>query len=78
MLNTDPTLRVESDALGMVTLPADALYGPQTARAIANFDVSRVALSDFPSFVRALAYVKKAAAEANGRLGLLEVSLRSR
>lgn len=75
MSNPDPNIRVEYDALGPVSLPADALYGPQTARAIENFDVSSVALHDFPGFVRALAYVKKAAAEANFRLGLLTAPL---
>ena len=63
--------RIENDSLGPVRLPTDAYYGAQTARAIANFPISGVAIDQFPEFIRALAWVKMAAARANARLGEL-------
>ena len=64
--------RVEHDLLGDREVPADALYGVQTLRAVENFPISGVHLSHFPMLVRALAMVKQAAARANARLDLLE------
>jgi aspartate ammonia-lyase len=64
--------RIESDFLGELELPLEAYYGVQTARALANFQVSGIPLSDFPQMVKALAAVKLAAARANMKLGLLE------
>jgi aspartate ammonia-lyase len=63
--------RTETDALGAVTLPADALYGIQTARALANLAFSRHRLGDYRAYVRSLATVKRAAAEANQATGIL-------
>ncbi len=68
---TDPTRR-EHDSLGERDVPADAYYGVQTLRAVENFPLSGIRLSDFPEFVRALAMVKKACALANRDLGNLE------
>ena len=62
--------REESDSLGPVTLPADALYGAQTARAIHNFPIS--GMRAHPQLIRALAMVKMAAAGANRSLNLLD------
>src|SRR3954451_20644021 len=57
--------RVERDTMGEMRVPADALYGAQTARAIENFPISG---RPFPrSFIRALALIKSAAAKVNGR-----------
>jgi aspartate ammonia-lyase len=64
--------RVETDSLGELTVPADAYYGVHTARAVANFPISGVTLAAYPAFVDALAVVKRAAAEANRDLGLLD------
>ena len=64
-------LRREEDSLGEITLPADCLYGIHTQRAIDNFPISGLPLSLFPEFIRALAWVKTAAARANTRLGVL-------
>ncbi|WP_245525170.1 aspartate ammonia-lyase [Mesorhizobium sp. M8A.F.Ca.ET.165.01.1.1] len=64
--------RIEKDALGPVGIPADAYYGPQTARGIANFPISAIKISHFPNFIKALAYVKMAAARANASLGELD------
>lgn len=64
-----PNTRTESDSLGDVQVPADALYGAQTQRAKENFPISDLR---FPRrFLRALALVKRACAEANFDLGLL-------
>lgn len=57
--------RVESDSLGAVQVPASRYYGPQTARAIANFDISGRRLMAFPEMIHSLAWVKKAAALTN-------------
>lgn len=65
--------RTEQDSLGPVEVPADAYYGAQTQRAIGNFPVSG---ERFPRpFIRALGLIKKAAAETNAELKLLEPRL---
>jgi len=63
--------RLEHDLLGERPVPADALYGIQTLRALENFPISGVGLSEFPTLISALASVKAAAARANEELGLL-------
>ncbi|PSQ82481.1 MAG: aspartate ammonia-lyase [Bacteroidetes bacterium QS_1_63_11] len=65
-----PDYRTESDSLGDVRVPADALYGAQTQRAKENFPVSDLR---FPRrFIEALGHVKRAAALANHDLALLD------
>ena len=64
--------RLESDSLGEMAVPAGALYGVQTLRAIHNFPITGVRISHYPEFVKALAAIKKAAAQANERMGLLD------
>ena len=66
--------RTESDALGSLAVPFNALYGVQTERAIANFPVSGIVIGQFPELIRALAEIKKAAAQANATLGHLPVA----
>src|SRR5512139_2751284 len=62
--------RTEYDSLGPMTVPADALYGAQTARAIENFPISGLT---FPRpFLRALGLIKEQAAYVNLELGLLD------
>ncbi len=61
-----PTRR-EHDLLGERDVPAEALYGIQTLRAIENFCISGIELREFPTLVAALATVKEAAALANFR-----------
>lgn len=62
--------RIERDTLGDVRVPADALYGAQTQRAVENFPISG---QRFPRvFIRALGLIKAAAAEVNHEYGLLE------
>ena len=63
-------IRRERDTLGEVSLPAGALYGAQTARAVENFPIS--GWHAFPAFIRATVLVKKAAALANRESGRLD------
>ena len=64
--------RLESDLLGELRVPADAYYGVQTQRAIDNYKISCNHMSDYPEYVKSIAYVKWAAAAANKELGALE------
>ncbi|HSO09159.1 MAG TPA: class II fumarate hydratase [Desulfoprunum sp.] len=66
---TTRTYRTEPDSMGAVSIPTDALYGPQTQRAVDNFTISPKPLP-WP-FLKALATIKQAAAETNTALGLL-------
>jgi fumarate hydratase, class II len=61
--------RIERDTMGEVVLPARALYGAQTQRAVENFPISGQPLP--AEFIRALGLVKLAAARVNCELGLL-------
>ncbi|QNP40843.1 class II fumarate hydratase [Lysobacter solisilvae (ex Woo and Kim 2020)] len=61
--------RLEHDSMGELRVPADALWGAQTQRAVQNFPVSGVPMPR--EFIRALGLVKAAAAEVNGGFGLL-------
>lgn len=67
--------RRESDLLGELLVPADAYYGVQTQRAIENFRISGQYLFSYPELIRGLAFVKKAAALTNYKLGLLNEEL---
>jgi len=68
-----PATRVVRDSMGEVAVPADALYGASTQRAVLNFPISG---QRFPRpFIRALALIKEAAAETNAELGLLDADL---
>lgn len=62
--------RTERDALGSVKVPKDAYYGSFTARALENFNISKI--KAFPSFRIALANIKIAAAQSNAELGELQ------
>ena len=62
--------RTEKDSLGSLEVPADAYYGVQTARAVANFPISGERLHI--EMVRAVARIKIAAAKANAELGGLD------
>ncbi len=57
--------RIEKDLLGERAVPADALYGIHTLRAVENLGFSGRVLANYPDYIRALAMVKKAAARAN-------------
>ncbi|HET6595151.1 MAG TPA: aspartate ammonia-lyase [Anaerolineales bacterium] len=62
--------RTERDSLGDVLVPAEALYGAQTQRATQNFQIS--GLKPRPAFIWSMATIKRAAAEVNRDLGLLD------
>ena len=62
--------RQESDSMGTLDVPKEALYQAQTQRAVNNFPISGITLPQ--QFIKALAYIKQAAAEANQSLGHLE------
>src|SRR5437870_9726470 len=65
-----PDSRIERDSMGEMSVPAGALYGAQTQRAVENFPISDLR---FPrEFIRAMGLIKLAAARANMDLGLLE------
>ena len=62
--------RIERDTMGEMRVPEDALYGPQTQRAVENFPISSLRLPR--AFIRAMGLIKASAAEVNGRLGYLK------
>jgi fumarate hydratase class II len=64
------TNRIERDTLGEVLVPADALYGAQTQRAVENFPIS--GLKPRKAFIWSMGIIKRAAAEVNRDLGLLD------
>ena len=68
---SNKTMRIESDLIGQMEVPADKLYGVQTLRGIENFPISNFRLCNYPLFINGLAMTKLAAAEANHQLGLL-------
>ena len=70
-MSAQQAVRRERDLLGEKDIPADAYYGVQTARALENFHISGVPISQYPDLIRALAMVKLAAARANHELGAL-------
>ncbi|MCX9010258.1 MAG: aspartate ammonia-lyase [Candidatus Methanoperedens sp.] len=72
MLRTvsDTMSRIEKDSLGKIEVPDGVLYGAFTTRASRNFRIS--GLRAKPEFIKSIALVKKAAALANMRLGILD------
>ncbi len=62
--------RLERDSMGELEVPADALYGAQTQRAVDNFPISGLTLP--PPLIQALARIKAACARVNAELGLLD------
>ena len=64
--------RREHDFLGDKDIPAEAYWGVHSARAVENFPISGQTVGRVPDLVRALAYVKKAAAQANAQLGVID------
>ncbi|MBF0281694.1 MAG: class II fumarate hydratase [Zetaproteobacteria bacterium] len=62
--------RIERDSMGEMHVPMDAMYGAQTARALANFPISGITFSR--PFIKALGHIKSAAAKTNQTLGKLD------
>ena len=67
--------RVEKDSLGEVRVPAAAMFGAQTQRAVENFPIS--GMRPYRAFIWGIGTVKRAAAEVNGELGLLPAQIAS-
>jgi len=67
---TKKQFRIERDSMGELQVPADALYGAQTQRAVNNFPISGLPMPR--GFIRALGLVKIACATANEKLNLLD------
>lgn len=68
-------MRMEWDSLGAYPVPEQAYWGVHTARAVDNFPITGQTVSCMPDLVRALAFVKKASAKANGDLGVIDENL---
>ena len=66
-------MRIEKDSMGELNVPAEALYGAQTQRAINNFPISDEAMPE--AFIRSLIMIKAAAARANEKLDCLSPEL---
>ena len=67
--------RIEHDTLGEIKVPANALYGAQTQRAVNNFNIS--GLRPWRAFIWSMALIKLSAAEVNRDLGLLDGNIAS-
>jgi fumarate hydratase class II len=68
-----PAVRIESDSMGKVEVPADRYWGAQTQRSLQNFKIGGERMP--PALVRALGIQKQAAAKANMALGALDAKL---
>lgn len=69
----DDNVRIEQDSIGEIAVPADAKWGAQTQRAIENFPISGQSFGR--QFIRGLGTVKKAAAQANRDLGMIDAEI---
>ena len=68
--------RIEADSIGEVEVPKDALYAAQTQRALENFPIT--GMKPMPAFIWSMALIKRAAAEVNMELCLLDPQLAPR
>ena len=64
-------MRQEHDFIGIKTIPPDAYWGVHSARAVENFPITGHTVAHMPELIRAFAFVKKAAAQANLQLGAI-------
>ena len=71
-MHIEQTHRIEHDLLGDREIPTAAYYGVHTLRALENFAISGISIAVYPDLIRALAQIKKAAAQSNQQLGLLD------
>ncbi len=67
-----PATRLEHDLIGERQVPAEVYWGVHTLRALENFPITGIPISESPYLVEAMASVKEAAALANHQLGLLD------
>ena len=68
-----PATRMESDSMGEIAVPADALWGAQTQRSLEHFAISTERMPD--ALLMALARIKRVAARVNADLGVLDPPL---
>ena len=66
-------MRQEHDFIGIKTIPPDAYWGVHSARAVENFPITGHSVSHMPELIRAFAFVKKAAAQANLQFGAINL-----
>lgn len=71
-LSMNEKYRIETDSMGALEVPALALYGAQTQRAVNNFPISGLKLP--PEFIRTVVLIKKTAAQVNMDLGTLHTT----
>src|SRR5207237_9671756 len=74
-MSTAPSVgtRLEKDSIGPKEMPANVYYGVQTARAVDNYPIS--GMRAHPTLIRAIAMIKRASAEANKELGLIDAKV---
>jgi fumarate hydratase class II len=72
-MTTTTEFRIEKDSLGEMQVPASALYGAQTQRAVENFPISGEPMP--PKFTHALGLIKAAAARVNVELGMMDKAM---
>src|SRR5207302_11324193 len=74
-MSTAPSVgtRLEKDSIGPKEIPANVYYGVQTARAVDNYPIS--GMRAHPTLIRAIAMIKRASAEANKELGLIDAKV---
>ncbi|KGG88892.1 aspartate ammonia-lyase [Comamonas thiooxydans] len=66
-------MRQEHDFIGIKTIPPDAYWGVHSARAVENFPITGHSVAHMPELIRAFAFVKKAAAQANLQFGAINL-----
>ena len=66
-------MRQEHDFIGIKTIPPDAYWGVHSARAVENFPITGHSVAQMPELIRAFAFVKKAAAQANLQFGAINI-----
>lgn len=67
------SMRQEHDFIGIKTIPPDAYWGVHSARAVENFPITGHSVAHMPELIRAFAFVKKAAAQANLQFGAINL-----
>jgi fumarate hydratase, class II len=72
-MSSDADFRLERDSMGEIRVPAEALYGAQTQRAVENFPISDLRMPR--PFIRALGLIKASAAQTNATLGQLDPAM---
>ena len=75
-IQTSGKTRKEHDLLGYKDVPNEYYFGIQTLRAVENFEISGVTLSNYPNFIKSLAIVKEAAAKANCDLNWMTADIK--